>query len=124
MNLASNHFFFHLFIKFYQGFYRVNYDQENWNRLIKQLNDSNIEIHVLNRAQLIDDSFNLARAGILDYSTALDLSTYLVKEDDSIPWLTAIECLTYVVERMRRSTEGYAYIKVYENKYISNYCTL
>lgn len=66
----------------------------------------------MNRAQLIDDSFNLARAGMLDYNVALNLSTYLQAEDDYIPWYTAIECFAYVVERMRRSAEGYNYIKV------------
>lgn len=97
---------------FSPGFYRVNYDQENWERLVHLLNVSHGTIHVLNRAQLLDDSFNLARAGLLNYSSALDLSTYLKNEDDVIPWYTAIECLSYVVERMRRSAEGYEYIKV------------
>lgn len=94
------------------GFYRVNYDLHNWQQLIKQLNESNTDIHVLNRAQLIDDSFNLARAGMLPYSVPLNLSTYLTKEDDEIPWYAATECLSYVVERMRRSAEGYDYIRV------------
>lgn len=90
----------------------MNYDKDNWNKLIQQLNVSHDTIHVLNRAQLIDDSFNLARAGMLEYSTALNLSTYLTNENDTIPWYTAIDCLSYVVERMRRSTEGYEFIKV------------
>lgn len=76
------------------------------------LNGSHSTIHVWNRAQLIDDSFNLARAGMLDYATALNLSKYLENEDDEIPWYTAMDCLSYVVERMRRSTDGYEYIKV------------
>lgn len=42
-------------------------------------------------------------------------------ENDYIPWLTAIKCLTYVIERMRRSTEGYEYMKVYEYKNIIYY---
>lgn len=98
------------------GLYRVNYDLNNWQQLIQQLNESNTDIHVLNRAQLIDDSFNLARAGMLHYSVALNLSTYLMKEDDEIPFYTAIDCLSYVVERMRRSAEGYDYIKSYVRK--------
>lgn len=90
----------------------MNYDTENWKQLIRQLNISHQDIHVLNRAQLIDDSLNLARAGILEYSTALDLSTYLQNEDDAIPWYTAIDGLSYIVERMRRSNEGFYFIKV------------
>jgi aminopeptidase N len=109
-----NNMFFFLSI----GFYRVNYDLNNWQQLIKQLNESNTNIHVLNRVQLIDDSFNLARAGMLNYTIPLNLSTYLTKEDDQIPWYTAIECLSYVVERMRRSAQGYDYIKVCKEIYI------
>lgn len=97
---------------FATGFYRVNYDNDNWRQLVLQLNTTHREIHVLNRAQLIDDSFNLARAGLLDYAIALDLSTYLNNEDDYIPWYAAMDCLSYVVERMRRSDQGYDYIKV------------
>ncbi|KAG5839759.1 hypothetical protein ANANG_G00208350 [Anguilla anguilla] len=43
------------------GYYRVNYDLENWNRLLTQLNTNHQVIPVINRAQLVDDAFNLAR---------------------------------------------------------------
>ena len=43
----------------HSGFYRVNYDLENWNKLIKQLKENHTLINPINRAQLIDDSFNL-----------------------------------------------------------------
>jgi len=49
---------------------------------------------------------------MLPYSVPLNLSNYLTKEDDEIPWYAATECLSYVVERMRRSAEGYDYIRV------------
>ena len=45
------------------GYYRVNYDQENWNALIQQLNTNHRTINVINRAQIIDDALDLARAG-------------------------------------------------------------
>ena len=34
------------------GFYRVNYDQQNWRLLAQQLNDDHTAIHVMNRAQV------------------------------------------------------------------------
>lgn len=94
------------------GFYRVNYDTDNWNALIKQLNEAHDEIHVLNRAQLIDDAFNLARAGHLDYSVPLSLSKYLKKENNATPWYSAINSFSYIIERMFRSKEGFENIKV------------
>lgn len=94
------------------GFFRVNYTEKNWLSLIKQLNDSPTAIHVLNRAQLIDDSFNLARAGKLNYTIPLNLVRYLEKEDDIIPWFSALNTLSYVLDRMRRNADGYFEVKV------------
>ena len=45
------------------GYYRVNYEDANWQLLSKQLSDNHDVIHSTNRAQLIDDSLNLASAG-------------------------------------------------------------
>jgi len=70
--------------------------------LIKQLNYSLEEIHVLNRAQLIDDSFNLAKAGLLNYKIPMSFTEYLEKENDIIPWFSAMNSLNYVLNRMRR----------------------
>ncbi|KAF2895945.1 hypothetical protein ILUMI_10229 [Ignelater luminosus] len=68
------------------GYYRVNYDLINWNRLALFLNKNDFhEIHVINRAQIIDDAFNLARSGKVPYYVPLNLSKYLVKETDYIP---------------------------------------
>lgn len=71
-----------------QGFYyRVNYDENLWNSIIKQLRDGNHEkIHLLSRAQLIDDSLNLARAGKISYRIPLEILEHLVNETDYIPW--------------------------------------
>merc|ERR1739838_671634 len=41
------------------GFYRVNYDLENWNLLADQLIDNHTSIHRVNRAQIIDDARGL-----------------------------------------------------------------
>ncbi|ROT67358.1 putative aminopeptidase N-like [Penaeus vannamei] len=44
------------------GYFRVNYDAGNWELLTKQLADAHEVIHVTNRAQVMDDALNLARA--------------------------------------------------------------
>lgn len=93
------------------GLYRVNYDIDNWVALIKQLNDSPSSIHVLNRAQLIDDAFNLARSGQLDYSVPLNLSKYLKNENDITPWYSAMNGFAYLLERMPRSGGEYENLK-------------
>ena len=80
------------------GYYRVNYDIENWKLIIKHLNDPQRyhEISQANRAQLIDDAMNLARAEILEYTTALEVTKYLNHERDFVPWKTAINNLLYI----------------------------
>lgn len=76
------------------GYYRVNYDISNWNALIVTLNSGNFnEIHVLNRAQLIDDSLSFAFSGYLDYEKALEVLEHLSRETDYIPWKAAVSHL-------------------------------
>lgn len=69
------------------GYYRVNYDEGNWRKLIDFLDSRNYtKIHPINRAQLIDDCYHLMKAGYVNYKTFLDLTKYLKRETDYIPW--------------------------------------
>ncbi|CAG9805230.1 unnamed protein product [Chironomus riparius] len=73
------------------GYYRVNYDESNWNKIIQILNSKNFDqIHVLNRAQLIDDAMTFAFDGVISYDIALGIVSYLRRETDYIPWYTAM----------------------------------
>jgi aminopeptidase N len=49
---------------------------------------------------MIDDAFALARAGLLDYDIALDLSLYMVNEEDYIPWQTLVDNWKYIEHRL------------------------
>ena len=85
------------------GFYRVNYDVTNWQRLAERLTGDHVGIHRMNRAQVLDDAFNLARAGRLDYPTALALTDYLSQELDYIPWTAALNGFAYIETMFKRS---------------------
>ncbi|XP_064071371.1 aminopeptidase N-like [Vanessa tameamea] len=78
------------------GYYRVNYNVENWQALANVLIRSHNTIHLLNRAQIIDDSFNLARNGRLDYRYAFEVSRYLINETDYIAWGAANAAFSYL----------------------------
>ena len=78
------------------GFYRVNYDANNWNELIKQLNTNHELINNINRAQLLDDSFNLGRAGLVNQTVFLNLSSYLVNERNPLPFKAAFYGLDFI----------------------------
>ncbi|XP_051235019.1 aminopeptidase N isoform X2 [Dicentrarchus labrax] len=43
------------------GYFRVNYDLYNWDRLLSLLSTNHQALSIINRAQIIDDTFNLAR---------------------------------------------------------------
>ncbi|XP_055587207.1 aminopeptidase N [Uranotaenia lowii] len=96
------------------GYYRVNYDQRNWQIISEHLMDPRkfAEIAPSNRAQLIDDALNLARGGYLNYSTALSVTRYLVHETDYVPWKAAIGSLNFI-DSMLIKTSSYDKFKKY-----------
>lgn len=73
------------------GYYRVTYDEQNWRALIQQLESDPNQIHELNRAQLIDDSYNLAKYGYLSFDLTYNLLQYLKNEQNLIPWMSAVQ---------------------------------
>ncbi|KAK6288401.1 hypothetical protein J4Q44_G00389000 [Coregonus suidteri] len=66
------------------GYYRVNYDMDNWERLLNQLTTDHTVIPLINRAQIVDDAFNLARAKVINTTLALRTIQYLSQERDYI----------------------------------------
>ncbi|XP_033739357.1 aminopeptidase Ey-like [Pecten maximus] len=77
------------------GYFRVNYEPENWNALITQLKTDFTKIHVVNRGTLITDVWALFKAGQADLVTAWDMLTYLRHETEYIPWAYAANELEY-----------------------------
>ncbi|XP_050068500.1 aminopeptidase N-like [Anopheles maculipalpis] len=113
-----------VFNKQQTGYYRVNYDRRNWELLTEALMDNRNAIHRLNRAQLIDDSFNLARADLLDMAVVLRLMRYLRTERDYAPWSAADKVLTYLYDKLRGTEHEHAFL-VYVDELISEvYATL
>uniref|UniRef100_A0A8C2DQB6 Aminopeptidase n=1 Tax=Cyprinus carpio TaxID=7962 RepID=A0A8C2DQB6_CYPCA len=86
------------------GYYRVNYNNDNWQRLLNS-------IPVINRAQLIDDAFNLAKAGIIETTLALRTTLFLASETEYMPWESALDNLDYFYLMFDR-TEVYGHMQV------------
>ena len=83
------------------GYYRVNYDAENWGKISEALHmPAHDGIHVMNRAQIVDDLFNLAKVGIVQYQDVIDIISYLKTEKNYIPWLSAITGLSGISLRV------------------------
>ncbi|CAB3384998.1 Hypothetical predicted protein [Cloeon dipterum] len=94
--------------------YRINYDAENWDLLSTALRTekNHGEIPTLNRVQIIDDAFNLARAGLLEYSLALNILRYLHHEREYLPWKAAFANLEYL-SRMTKRGGGYGPFRIF-----------
>ncbi|XP_062403701.1 aminopeptidase N-like [Sardina pilchardus] len=94
------------------GYYRVKYDDANYQKLQNQLNSNHELIPVINRAQLIDDAFNLARAKEVQTTLALDMTKYLHKEREYMPWESALDNLDFFYLMFDR-TEIYGLLQTY-----------
>ncbi|XP_037728262.1 membrane alanyl aminopeptidase-like [Drosophila subpulchrella] len=100
------------------GYYRVNYSESNWHAIHSVLNTENWGgIHENNRAQIVDDLFNLARAGHITYNLTLDVIEYLETETNYIPWTSAFNGFSYLTIRLGNDTADFnTYIQTLTNK--------
>ncbi|XP_050674889.1 aminopeptidase N-like isoform X2 [Leptidea sinapis] len=91
--------------------YRVNYDERNWKLLTAGLRRDSGTVPVLARVQLLSDAFALAWTNRLDYSTALELATYLQNESEYLPLSTGLGALSKIGHVLKRSPHYGAYQK-------------
>jgi hypothetical protein len=86
------------------GFYRVNYDMDNWNALIATLNSVDFKlIDETSRSQLIDDSYNLGRAEYIEQTVFLRVISYLRNANNmttSDPYIVALTGINYIRDMM------------------------
>jgi aminopeptidase N len=74
----------------------VAYDPTNYGLIRDQLIADHQRVSANNRAQLLDDSFNLALTELIPYTDALDLTLYLKYEREYVPWHAVLSELNYV----------------------------
>lgn len=96
----------------YIGFYRVNYEVSMWGKLAEQLHVNHTVFPEANRAGLIGDSFNLARAKLLHYDIALNMTTYLKYERGYAPWVAFMDSVEYIRSSISKSG-GYVLMQKY-----------
>uniref|UniRef100_A0A8D1LYR7 Aminopeptidase n=1 Tax=Sus scrofa TaxID=9823 RepID=A0A8D1LYR7_PIG len=99
------------------GYFQVNYDEDNWRMIQHQLQTNLSVIPVINRAQVIYDSFNLATAHMVPVTLALDNTLFLNGEKEYMPWQAALSSLSYFSLMFDRS-EVYGPMKKYLRKQV------
>ena len=82
------------------GYYRVNYDQPSWKNLISKFPT----LPEIARAQLIDDSFNLARADLTGYDIPVTLGLVISNSlpFDYLAWWAFGNGLEYITNMIKR----------------------
>ncbi|XP_022366845.1 aminopeptidase N isoform X1 [Enhydra lutris kenyoni] len=100
------------------GYYLVNYDEDNWRKIQTQLQTNLSVIPVINRAQVIHDTFNLASAQMVPITLALNSTLFLNQEREYMPWEAALSSLSYFKLMFDRS-EVYGPMKSYLRKQVS-----
>ncbi|CAD6995173.1 unnamed protein product [Ceratitis capitata] len=81
------------------NYYRVFYDKTTLQRIkAALLRPDHSGIPTINRAQLVDDLFNFARVGMLNYTTVFNVLEYLKTEIEYLPWYAAFTNLNYVAQ--------------------------
>ena len=94
------------------GWYRVNYDQDNWRLLINQLLKNHTLIHPIHRAQLLDDSFYLAQTEDVNRTLWFDLTKYLANETDPLPLDSALDHFITLDNKIQEDYETHQLYKV------------
>ena len=101
----------------HSGFYRVNYDENNWRLLSNQLLTDHEKIDFVNRAQLVGDSFNLGRAGYIRQDVFLSIAKYLENERVSLPFTAGLSGLNYIGNLISTSFDTFDSFKARENRF-------
>ncbi|CAG9773710.1 unnamed protein product [Ceutorhynchus assimilis] len=91
---------------FQTGFYRVNYEPALWTSLSKALQKDDFSgIVNTNRAQIIDDAFNIAKTGKITYSQLFEVIKFLKKDKSYISWYPAFTGFQYILSRVPSESE-------------------
>ncbi|RVE53193.1 hypothetical protein evm_002026 [Chilo suppressalis] len=89
-----------IFNKQQTGFYRVNYDDYTWDLIIMLLRGPNRTlVHEFNRAQIVNDVFQFARSGLMNYTRAFNILSFMKYETEYAPWAAAITGFNWVRNR-------------------------
>ncbi|XP_039273307.2 aminopeptidase A-like [Styela clava] len=95
-----------------KGYYRVNYSPDIWRNIAAQLESNFTVFSDLDRSNILDDGFNLAPAGRIEYVQALNLTTYLDEEKSFFPWDAFADGSSYI-RVMLQDTDAYPNFKKY-----------
>ncbi|XP_075168188.1 membrane alanyl aminopeptidase [Haematobia irritans] len=82
------------------NFHRVFYETSLLEKLRKAFMASNhSDIHIINRAHMVDDLFTYGRIGLLGYDVIFEFMEYLATEIEYLPWNPAFKSFDTISQR-------------------------
>ncbi|RZB39726.1 ERAP1 C domain containing protein [Asbolus verrucosus] len=81
-------------------YYRVKYDENLLRRIHSVLKTAPTNIHVLNRAQIVDDLFNFAIAEKISFAEVFDIISFLSEDVDYYPWYSAFNGFATTLQKI------------------------
>lgn len=107
-----------------KGYYRTNYEPENWISIIDSLHVNFTGIDKLTRATMNDDAFNLARNGYLNYSIVFELiNASRGQETEYLAWKSILHNLDGLLEHASEPCASQIRVSaIYQpnNEYLNN----
>ncbi|XP_035897099.1 glutamyl aminopeptidase isoform X2 [Anopheles stephensi] len=100
------------------GYYRVNYPVAMWEQFGEALLQNVNTFTIGDRTGLLNDAFALADASLLAYNHALDLTRYLSKETEYVPW-AAIASKLKTIRNLLYNYQSYDHITSYTQTLVS-----
>ncbi|KAJ1527504.1 hypothetical protein ONE63_007476 [Megalurothrips usitatus] len=94
------------------GYFRVNYDADNWKLLQAALAADPAVFPAATRAQLVNDALALARAGQLDYALALPFLRTFTADRSVAAWQAAITALEYLKARLATTPASAGFLEL------------
>lgn len=102
-----------IFNKQSTGYFRIIYDKRNYRLITDELDNGNFsKIHLANRAQIIEDAFEFAKKGTVPYSLPLNLTKYISKERDLLPWTSWANGVKHMNKLLIANSKYYGLFKV------------
>lgn len=94
------------------GYYRVQYDKDNYKLIAEALNGDELsKIHIVTRAQLINDVYNFAETNRTSYEQYFDIIRYLKNETEYVPWAPTVAGLN-TITRLYAASPSFNHLRV------------
>ncbi|KAI4459362.1 protease m1 zinc metalloprotease [Holotrichia oblita] len=97
------------------GYYRVNYETNDWERLTQHI----ATLSIADRAHLLEEVFRLAHSNDITYAVALNLSKYMKDETDFIPW-NVMSTMMHELNIYLATSSVYPDFKIFVQEMVTN----